>query len=185
MTDTKTSIYIANLGKYNEGELVGEWITLPATEEELEELYIRIKVAHRDEAGEFVSYYEEEGIIYEEVAIHDYETDIDGLTINEYDNIRELSNLVEECESLDTWDYTKLLAIVESCGDDLETALEKIDSYTLYEGIDTNEELGNYYYEAGLIDIPDHLVDYFDFEAYGRDCAWDGNFTSYGFLIEC
>ena len=70
------------------------------SEEELEELYIRIKVAHRDEEGEFVSFYEEDGIIYEEVAIHDYETEIEGLEIDEYDNIEKLSNLVESCEEL-------------------------------------------------------------------------------------
>lgn len=188
MINTNTRIYVANLGKYNEGELVGKWIDLPATDEELEQLYIDIKVAHRDEKGEFVSWYEEDGIIYEEVAIHDYETDLNELHIGEWDNIQELSNLVEECEDLDEWDYGKLLAIVESCGgglDNLETALEKIDCYTLYEGVDTNEELGYYYYEAGCLEIPDHLVNYFDFEAYGRDCAWDGEFTSYGFLIRC
>ena len=31
------SIYIANLGAYNEGRLEGAWLTLPATEEEIRE----------------------------------------------------------------------------------------------------------------------------------------------------
>ena len=30
-------IYLTNLGKYNEGELIGEWLDLPCTDEELEE----------------------------------------------------------------------------------------------------------------------------------------------------
>ena len=47
-------IYIANLGKYNEGELVGEWLTLPTTDEELQELYVSIKAAHYDENGNFI-----------------------------------------------------------------------------------------------------------------------------------
>ncbi|MEE7988226.1 antirestriction protein ArdA, partial [Clostridioides difficile] len=29
------NIYITNLGKYNEGELIGEWAELPVNEEEL------------------------------------------------------------------------------------------------------------------------------------------------------
>ena len=29
------NIFITNLGKYNEGELIGEWVTLPISEEEL------------------------------------------------------------------------------------------------------------------------------------------------------
>lgn len=29
------NIYLTNLGKYNEGELVGEWVELPVSDEEL------------------------------------------------------------------------------------------------------------------------------------------------------
>ena len=47
-------IYIANLGKYNEGELVGAWFTFPIDFEEVKE-----KIGLNDE--------------YEEYAIHDYE----------------------------------------------------------------------------------------------------------------
>ena len=38
------NIFITNLGKYNEGELVGEWVKLPATKEELETVYERIGI---------------------------------------------------------------------------------------------------------------------------------------------
>lgn len=47
-------VYIANLGKYNEGELVGAWFTFPIDFEEVKE-----KIGLNDE--------------YEEYAIHDYE----------------------------------------------------------------------------------------------------------------
>ena len=47
-------IYIANLGKYNEGELVGAWFTPPVDFEEVKE-----RIGLNDE--------------YEEYAIHDYE----------------------------------------------------------------------------------------------------------------
>lgn len=36
------NIFITNLGKYNEGELIGEWATLPISKEELQELFERI-----------------------------------------------------------------------------------------------------------------------------------------------
>lgn len=29
------NIYLTNLGKYNEGYLIGEWVELPITEDEL------------------------------------------------------------------------------------------------------------------------------------------------------
>ena len=56
--------YVTNLGKYNEGELAGEFLKLPATTEEVQALLSRIGV---------------DGVMYEETFITDYETDIPGL----------------------------------------------------------------------------------------------------------
>ena len=47
-------VYVANLGKYNEGELVGAWFTPPIDYDEMAE-----RIGLNDE--------------YEEYAIHDYE----------------------------------------------------------------------------------------------------------------
>lgn len=35
-------VFLTNLGKYNEGELVGEWLELPAAEEEVQAAFRRI-----------------------------------------------------------------------------------------------------------------------------------------------
>ena len=64
-------VYIANLGKYNEGELVGAWFTFPIDFEEVKE-----KIGLNDE--------------YEEYAIHDYEL---PFTVDEYTSIGELNRL--------------------------------------------------------------------------------------------
>lgn len=66
-------VYIANLGKYNEGELVGAWFTFPIDFEEVKE-----KIGLNDE--------------YEEYAIHDYEL---PFTVDEYTSISELNRLWE------------------------------------------------------------------------------------------
>ncbi len=66
-------VYIANLGKYNEGELVGAWFTFPIDFEEVKE-----KIGLNDE--------------YEEYAIHDYEL---PFTVDEYTPIGELNRLWE------------------------------------------------------------------------------------------
>lgn len=42
-------IYLTNLGKYNEGELVGEWVELPAPQEELEKVFERNGGVNHDE----------------------------------------------------------------------------------------------------------------------------------------
>ena len=34
--------FVTNLGKYNEGMLVGEWVKLPTTEEEMQKVFERI-----------------------------------------------------------------------------------------------------------------------------------------------
>ena len=40
--------YIANLGKYNEGFLIGEWVEFPISEEELEAVYVSPTFTSRD-----------------------------------------------------------------------------------------------------------------------------------------
>ena len=54
-------VYIANLGKYNEGRLVGETLKFPATTEEVQSLLKRIGV---------------DGVRYEEIFITSFDGDV-------------------------------------------------------------------------------------------------------------
>lgn len=167
-------IYVANLGKYNEGELVGKWISLPASAEELEQLYIDIKVAHRNKNGEFIPCYTENGVIYEEVAIHDYESDIDGLHINEYDDINELNALAEELEEIDEDGILTIKAIQQATGYDLRYAIDHKDDAVLYANM-TIEDVAEYLVESGCFgNIPDSIANYIDYVAIARDLHFDG-----------
>ena len=166
-------IYVANLGKYNEGELVGEWLTLPATDEELEALYVSIKVAHYDENGNFIPYYEEDGIIYEEVAIHDHETDIKGLTINEYTDILQLNETAKELDDLDEDDRDVLNAIIEARGEDLQYALDHIGDATFYPGYTLDQVAEELVDEGYFGEIPERIAYYIDYEAIARDLSID------------
>ena len=74
--------FITNLGKYNEGELVGKWISLPISEEELEEVLKEIGI--NDE--------------YEEYFFTDYEIDAD-IRLGEYESIETLNELAEKLAS--------------------------------------------------------------------------------------
>ena len=65
------AVYIANLGKYNEGYLVGAWFTFPIDEEDVKE-----KIGLNEQ--------------YEEYAIHD--TDNFPIAIGEYVSIEELND---------------------------------------------------------------------------------------------
>ena len=61
--DGNFEAFVTNLGKYNEGMLVGEWVKLPTTEEEMQKVFERIGIGKQDEFGQ----------PYEEWFITDYE----------------------------------------------------------------------------------------------------------------
>lgn len=42
--DCAFSAFITNLGKYNEGYLIGEWVKFPVTNEELQAVFQRIGI---------------------------------------------------------------------------------------------------------------------------------------------
>lgn len=156
------NIFITNLGKYNEGELVGEWVKLPVSEEELEAVFERIGINEE----------------YEEHFITDYETDIDGFEIGEYDNIEELNELAETLEDLDEYEREIVEAMLSE-GYSLEETLEKKDNCIVYYNCYDMEDVAiEYAEETGLLNsIPENLQNYFDFDALGRDMGIEGHFV--------
>ena len=64
--DGSFEAFVTNLGKYNEGELVGEWVHFPTTEEEMKKVFERIGIGSKDEFGQ----------VYEEWFITDYDCSI-------------------------------------------------------------------------------------------------------------
>ena len=119
-------IYLTNLGKYNEGMLIGEWVDLPVSEEELEKVFKRIGI--NDE--------------YEEYFITDYESDVDGLKVGEYENVDDLNELAEALEDLDSEEENVLSVMLED-GCTFEEALEKIKDrdYMVYYNCDSMEDV--------------------------------------------
>lgn len=176
------NIYLTNLGLYNSGILCGEWVELPITEEELVAVFDRIKICHDD-----IEYTDECGNPYEEYFITDYETDIHGLKVNEYSNLEELNELTETLEDLDEYEREVVEALISE-GYELEEALEKKDDCIVYcDCHDMTDVAMEYVEETGLLhDVPDHLRNYFDFEAYGRDMGYEGTFifTSNGNCVQ-
>ena len=61
------------------------------------------------------------------------------------------------------------------------------DDIQLFEGVETNYQLGQYMvYDVygSLEELPrETLESHFNFESYGKDCAYDGGFTYHGFII--
>jgi len=161
------SAYITNLGKYNEGELCGAYLHLPAEKPQVQALLARIGV---------------DGVLYEETFITDYETDVEGLSryMGEYESVDELNYLAALLQDMDDYEFEKFVAAIEygeytSSVKDLINLTHNLDNYEFYPGVENEEDLGRYYIdELSALEVPEHLEQYFDYEAYGRDIYLDG-----------
>ena len=174
--------FITNLGKYNEGELVGEWVKFPTTAEELKEVFKRIGIGQRDNFGQ----------PYEEWFITDYDCYVDGLysKLGEYENLDELNYLASKLDEMSDSEYAQFQAGMEMgdhCGSlqEIINLTENLDCYEVYPHIEDYDDLGRYYIEElEVMQVPEHLQNYIDYEAYGRDVAMDenGSFTDQGYV---
>ena len=180
--DYPFAAFITNLGKYNEGELVGEWVKFPTTAEEMKEVFKRIGIGQRDDFGQ----------PYEEWFITDYDCYVDGLydKLGEYENLDELNYLASKLEEMSDSEYAQFQAGVEMgdhCGSlqEIINLTENLDCYEVYPAIHDYDDLGRYYIEElEVMQVPEHLQNYIDYEAYGRDVAMDenGSFTDQGYV---
>ncbi|WP_270664728.1 antirestriction protein ArdA [Faecalibacterium prausnitzii] len=180
--DYPFAAFITNLGKYNEGELVGEWVKFPTTAEELKEVFKRIGIGQKDDFGQ----------PYEEWFITDYDCYVDGLysKLGEYENLDELNYLASKLDEMDQSDYAKFQAAMEigdytSSLQEIINLTENLDCYEIYPNIEDYDDLGRYYLEELEVSkVPAHLQNYIDYEAYGRDVALEenGTFTDQGYV---
>ena len=116
--------YITNLGKYNEGALVGEYLKFPTTTEEVQALLKRIGI---------------DGVRYEEIFIADFETNVAGLRnhLGEGESIDELNYLASLLDELDNGQkakYEAALSLGEYTGSvkDLINLTQNLDCYEFY-----------------------------------------------------
>ena len=180
--DYPFAAFITNLGKYNEGELVGEWVKFPTTAEELKKVFDRIGIGQKDDFGQ----------PYEEWFITDYDCYVGALydKLGEYENLDELNYLASKLEEMGQGEYAQFQAAME-VGDhsgslqEIINLTDNLDCYDLYPSIQDYDDLGRYYIEElDAMQVPEHLRNYIDYEAYGRDVAMDesGDFTDLGYV---
>lgn len=156
-------IFLTNLGKYNEGELVGEWVELPISNEELQEVFKRISI---------------DGKEYEEYFITDYECDF--YEVGEYENLDTLNEIAERIEELDEEESKVVKTLISELGYTLNEAIEKANNgdYRIYYDCDSMTDIAyQVVEECGYLEnVPDNVARYFDYEAFGRDLGIEGTF---------
>ena len=185
------NVWIGNLGKYNEGELVGEWLELPVSKKELD-TFLREKVGLQLTQEEVERSLAENGVCYEEYMINDYETDL-PIQISEYENLDNLNLLATIAENVN--DMDAINAYVESQGEmtieELANLMEQEDNIAYYRFSNDNlfmsseEKMGYEMAEiTGLLATLQkmQIEDFFDFEGYGRS-GENGDITIFKYIF--
>lgn len=171
--------YVTNAGKYSEGQLVGETLKFPTTAQEVEALLKRIGV---------------DGVRYQEIFITSFDGDVLGLYdhLSEYENLDELNHLACLLSELTSSELETLEAVLDS-GDhcssvrDIINLTQNLDCYGFYPGVSDEETLGRIYVDdLEMLDVPDQVKPYFDYEAYGRDACIheNGHFAPGGYVVK-
>lgn len=168
--------YITNLGKYNEGALIGKWVTFPIDEDELNEVYKEIGICYYNEDEEYIN------TGYEEIFFTDWETDFSN-DFGEYESIDKINEIAE---SLAEWEEDTFNAACEIWSVN-EVINNSPDDYNLYTDINDDYDLGYYWaVDSGCYDLSSmgHLANYFDYESFGRDIRFESNggFTRCGWI---
>lgn len=162
-------IWIGNLGKYNEGELEGEWVDLPCDDlyETLGGVYERIGI--NDE--------------YEETFIADYDNDY-GYAVGEYDDLDYLNEIAEELEALPDYECDVWESLHDGGynHDEIMTIIRNGD-YITYEDCNNMGDVAMLAYEMSgqLAEIEKVMPSYYvDWDSIGRDMDIEGSFYPCG-----
>lgn len=167
--------YVTNLGKYNEGQLVGEWVTFPVDEEEFAEILQRIGISDEPD---------EQGRIYEEKFFSDWDCDFG---FGEYEDVERVNEIAEDVDRLNSYEEEELEAMIDY-GFDPEEALDRIadGDVLFYFNCDNMEDVAYEVVEQTgmLAGVDDTIARYFNYEQYGRDLDATGTFiqTETGYI---
>ena len=146
-------IYVASLEAYNNGRMVGDWVT-PSDYLTFEKFNNAIQIA-----TEYA----------DEVAVHDYE----GINLNnEYPDFEELYYFCEAVE--DSWvDEEVILAYAECTGEELNNELIANAENSYVGTYSSFQEYADEWADEQLRDTDDVLKNYFDYESHARDLEYD------------
>ena len=163
---------------------MGEWVKFPTTADELKKVFERIGIGSEDGFGN----------PYEEWFITDYDCYVGGLydKLGEYANLDELNYLAAKLDDMDRSEYNQFLVAMEmgehtGSIQDLINLTENLGCYDVYPDIEDHDDLGRYYIdELDAMQEPDHLRNYIDYEAYGRDVRINegGSFSGNGYVFD-
>ena len=174
--------FITNLGKYNEGELIGKWIEFPISDDELQNVLKEIGCMYTDETGVV------HNPLYEEYFFSDWECEI-PFGFGEYPSISEINDIAERVEALEAYEQDVLKVIMEGHTSDVDEALRIVEdgNYTMWNDCINMADVAQTMVEECEYfgNVPERLQCYIDYEKMGRDLDLEGTFLEGdGFFVE-
>jgi len=165
-------IYLTDLSAYNQGFLIGEWVSLPMDGDELKEKVSEILKKGSDECG-----FNEE---HEEFFITDYEFEGTQLfKVGEYENLDELNEKCEQLVDLSEDDQKKFSYLIDYVGFSFDDALERYEDVSIYENTTLEQIAEDFIYETIDMDnIPDIIKNNIDFKGIAYDFEISGEYES-------
>lgn len=157
------------------GHLVGEWVGLPISQDELQEVLAEIGIT--DENDSFF--------------ISDSETENFDIPINQHTDLNELNKLVTRIDEVDEGDHYKLAALIEIEGpadfDAVYDIIDRLDEYDFLSEIQDDEALGRYFaIDCDMLQgTPANMVRFFNFRSYGWNLRYEHGilYTSLGAIM--
>ena len=177
--DIEITARLTNWDQYQRGERRDISIAFPTTRKEVQKALKAIGV---------------DGIRDRRVILTEHDSNLHPnfcCCLSQYDSVDEVNYLACLLSELDQGELEKFEAVIDS-GEhtssvaDLINLTQNLDCFEFYPGVEDDETLGRIYVEdMEAIDIPDHLLPYFDYEAYGRDVRIneDGHFAPGGYVL--
>ncbi len=166
-------VYLTNLNAFTSGELRGEWLSLPATQEQIQAAFVRNGIGPDTEY--FFSDYECDNFMYECLGVYEniYDLNIiasllekefnpeavEGFLINSGNlSLQEIGNMLVQADELPYMSYD--FEGIENC---VDMSVREKYGHTYLEKVGKYAELK----KMGL-------VNYIDYEAIGRDAECSG-----------
>ena len=166
-SDYPFAVYIANLGMYKDGRLVGEWVKFPTTAEKIGQTLKNIGIGRKHDHDQ----------TYENWFVLDDVSNMEVLEGRLNSNINELNYLASKLNGMSEDEYQKFRAAVKMGNhsgsiQELINLTDNLDCYDIYPYIHDYDDLGRRRFEeADDIKLPDDLLVYIDYDSYGRDIA--------------
>lgn len=175
--DVEITARLTNWDLYQRGERRDISVKFPTTKEEIQRALKAIGV---------------DGVNDKRVILTEHNSDLSGFChcLSQYDSVDEVNYLAHLLSGLSESELATFQAVLEygehdqGAGDLIDLVLN-LGCYELHPGVDTDEELGRIYVDFNeSLNIPEDVLPYFDYEAYGRDMRLNENgcFMNGGYL---